>query len=30
MALDFNQRTYSKTADQAGIDEGLRAYAESL
>ena len=26
MALDFNQRTYSKTADQAGIDEGLRAY----
>ena len=26
MGLDFNQRTYSKTADQAGIDEGLRAY----
>ena len=26
MALDFKQRTYSKTADQAGIDEGLRAY----
>ena len=26
MALDFNQRTYSKTAEQAGIDEGLRAY----
>ena len=26
MALDFNQRTYSKTANQAGIDEGLRAY----
>ena len=26
MALDFNQRTYSKTADQASIDEGLRAY----
>ena len=26
MALDFNQRTYSKTADQVGIDEGLRAY----
>ena len=26
MALDFNQRTYSKSADQAGIDEGLRAY----
>ena len=26
MALDFNQRAYSKTADQAGIDEGLRAY----
>ena len=26
MALDFNQRTYSKTADQAGIDEGLREY----
>ena len=26
MALDFNQRTYSKTVDQAGIDEGLRAY----
>jgi len=26
MALDFNQRSYSKTADQAAIDEGLRAY----
>ena len=26
MALDFNQRTYSKTAERAGIDEGLRAY----
>ena len=26
MALDFNQRTYTKTADQTGIDEGLRAY----
>ncbi len=26
MALDFNQRTYSKTTDQASIDEGLRAY----
>ena len=26
MALDFNQRTFAKTADQAGIDEGLRAY----
>ena len=26
MALDFNQRTYSKTADQVGVDEGLRAY----
>ncbi len=26
MGLDFNQRTYSKTADQAGIDEGLKAY----
>ena len=26
MALDFNQRSFSKTADQATIDEGLRAY----
>ena len=26
MALDFNQRSFRKTADQAGIDEGLRAY----
>jgi FtsH-binding integral membrane protein len=26
MALDFNQQTYTKTADQAAIDEGLRAY----
>ena len=26
MALDFNQRSFTKTADQADIDEGLRAY----
>jgi FtsH-binding integral membrane protein len=26
MALDFNQRSFAKTADQATIDEGLRAY----
>ena len=26
MALDFNQRSFTKTADQVGIDEGLRAY----
>ena len=26
MALDFNQRSFTKTADQATIDEGLRAY----
>ena len=26
MALDFNQRSFSKTVDQAAIDEGLRAY----
>ena len=26
MALDFNQRSFTKTADQAAIDEGLRAY----
>ncbi len=26
MALDFNQRSYSKTANQTAIDEGLRAY----
>ncbi len=26
MALDFNQRSLTKTADQAAIDEGLRAY----
>ena len=26
MALDFNQRSFTKSADQAAIDEGLRAY----
>ncbi len=26
MALDFNQRSFTKTVDQATIDEGLRAY----
>ena len=26
MAFDFNQRSFTKTADQAVIDEGLRAY----
>ena len=26
MALDFNQRSYTKSVDQAAIDEGLRAY----
>ena len=26
MALDFNQRTFTKTADQAIVDEGLRTY----
>jgi uncharacterized protein len=26
MALDFNQRSFTKTIDQAAIDEGLRAY----
>jgi len=26
MALDFNQRSFTKTADQVDIDEGLRAY----
>ena len=26
MALDFNQRSFTKTTDQAVIDEGLRAY----
>ena len=26
MALDFKQRSFTKTADQAVIDEGLRAY----
>ena len=26
MALDFNQRSFTKTADQVAIDEGLRAY----
>ncbi len=26
MALDFNQRSFTKTADQVVIDEGLRAY----
>ncbi len=26
MALDFNQRSFTKTVDKAAIDEGLRAY----
>ena len=26
MVLDFNQKSFTKTADQADIDEGLRAY----
>jgi len=26
MALDFNQRSFTKTVDQAATDEGLRAY----
>ena len=26
MALDFNQRSFTKTVDQATVDEGLRAY----
>ena len=26
MALDFNQQSFTKTADQAEIDQGLRAY----
>ena len=26
MALDYNQKTYSKTIDQAVVDEGLRKY----
>ena len=26
MALDFNQQSYTKTADQVVIDEGLKAY----
>ena len=26
MALDFNQRSFTKTADQTAVDEGLRAY----
>ena len=26
MALDFNQRSFTKTVDNAAIDEGLRAY----
>ena len=26
MALDFNERSYTKSVDQAAIDEGLRAY----
>ena len=26
MALDFNQRSFTKTVDQAAVDEGLRAY----
>ncbi|SVA98182.1 uncharacterized protein METZ01_LOCUS251795, partial [marine metagenome] len=25
MALDFNQRSFTKTTDQVVIDEGLRA-----
>ena len=24
--MDFNQKTYTKTADQSAVDEGLRAY----
>ena len=26
MAMDFNQKTYSKTIDQSAVDEGLRSY----
>ena len=26
MALDFNQRSFTKTSDQANVDEGLRTY----
>ncbi len=26
MALDFNQRSFTKSVDQTAIDEGLRAY----
>ena len=26
MALDFNQRSFTKSVDQAAVDEGLRAY----
>jgi len=26
MALDFNQRSFTKTVDQTAVDEGLRAY----
>ena len=26
MAMDFNQKTYSKTIDQSSVDEGLRSY----
>ena len=26
MALDFNQRSFTKTADKTAIDQGLRAY----
>ena len=26
MALDFNRRSFTKTADQVAIDEGLRTY----
>ena len=26
MALDFNQKSFTKAADQVVIDEGLRAY----
>ena len=26
MALDFNQKTYTKTAENVAVDEGLKAY----
>ena len=26
MALDFNQRSFTKASDQVAVDEGLRAY----